>query len=216
MRRNTRALAEIVAAELNLPGPIVEFGAYQVTGRPAEDLRGVFEGRPYIGCDIRPGPGVDRIENLESLTFTDGQIGTAVLLDTLEHVQDPPRAMSEVYRALGDGGIAIATSVMDLFIHCEPDYWRFTPAAFKYLFREFDEALVGFQGNPEKPHTVFAVGVKHAPESLAPAFRRIEETYRRVNRSWYWRIAQPYYVARDALNMARRNNAMGFEVVRGS
>jgi SAM-dependent methyltransferase len=214
MRKNTRALVEIVRREIDLPGPVVEFGSYQVEGQPDADLRPLFEGKRYTGCDVRLGPGVDRVENLESLTFADATVGTAVLLDTLEHVQDCPRAMAEVHRVLRPGGIAIATSVMDLFIHCEPDYWRFTPAAFKYLFRDFDETLVGFQGNPEKPHTVFAVGVKEPEASYARRFRAIEAAYRRANRNWYWRVAQPYYVARDAMNIVRRNNAMGFEVVR--
>jgi len=212
MRRNTRTLTEIVARTLELPRPVVEFGSYQVTGRPEEDLRPIFGGDEYVGCDIRPGPGVDRVEDLEALTFADASVGTAVLLDTLEHVRDCPRAMAEVHRVLKPGGVAIATSVMDLFIHCRPDYWRFTPEAFRWLFREFDETLIGFQGNPEKPHTVFAVGVKQPERAMAAAFAEIERAYRRANRTWYWRIAQPYYVARDALAIALRNNAMGFDV----
>ena len=105
---------------------------------------------------------------------------------------------------------------MDLFIHNEPDYWRFTPDAFKYLFRPFGETLVGYQGNPEKPHTVFAVGVREPALSCAASFAAIEAAYRSANRTWYWRVAQPYYAARDMVNIVRRNNAMGFEVVRGS
>ncbi len=213
MRKNTRALLEIAATHIDLPQPIVEFGSYQVTDGAMSDLRPVFRGKDFVGTDIRPGPGVDRVENLEALSFADQSIGTAILLDTLEHVQDPPRAMAEVYRALKPGGVAIATSVMDLFIHCEPDYWRFTPAAFKYLYTPFAETLVGYQGNPEKPHTVFAVGVREPASSFDAAFAAIEAAYRRTNRTWYWRVAQPYYVARDMLGAIRRNNAMGFEVV---
>jgi hypothetical protein len=214
MRKNTRALAEIAALGMDLPQPIVEFGSYQVTGAPIEDLRPIFAGKQYIGCDVRPGPGVDRVEDLELLNFEAGAVGTAVLLDTLEHVQDPVRAIDEVFRSLSSDGICIATSVMDLFIHCEPDYWRFTPAAFRYLFGAFGETLVGYQGNPEKPHTVFAIGVKDPSRSYASDFAAIEHAYRRATRTLYWRIAQPYYVARDALRIIQRNNATGFEHTR--
>ena len=214
MRRNTRALVQFASSMFDLPQPVVEFGAYQVTGAPGEDLRAFFPGREFIGCDIRPGPGVDRVQNLEALGFGDATVGTAILLDTLEHVQDPIRAMQEVYRVLRPGGICIATSVMDLFIHCEPDYWRFTPAAFNHLFREFSETLTGWQGNREKPHTVFSVGIKAPARSFAPEFAALEHAYRRATRTWYWRIAQPYYVARDALRMVQHNNDAAFELTR--
>jgi SAM-dependent methyltransferase len=214
MRRNTRALVQITARCLDLPQPVVEFGSYQVNGTPMEDLRPIFAGKPYLGCDVRPGPGVDCVEDLERLTFGDGTIGTAVLLDTLEHVQDPVRAMAEVYRTLAPGGVCIATSVMDLFIHCEPDYWRFTPAAFSFLFDPFGETLVGRQGNPEKPHTVFALGIKEPARPYAAEFAGIEDAYRRATRTWYWRVAQPYYVARDALRAVQRNNDVAFERTR--
>jgi hypothetical protein len=211
VRKNTRALIEIAARTIDLPQPVVEFGSFQVTGAPIENLRPIFAGKQYVGCDVRPGPGVDRVEDLERLTFGDGGIGTAVLLDTLEHVQDPVRAMAAVYSGLPADGVCVATSVMDLFIHCEPDYWRFTPAAFGYLFDAFGETLVGYQGNPEKPHTVFAIGVKEPSRSYASDFAAIEAAYRQATRTIYWRIAQPYYVARDLLRIVQRNNATGFE-----
>lgn len=213
MRRNTRALAEIVARTMDLPEPIVEFGSYQVTGAPIENLRPLFGGKSYIGCDVRPGPGVDRIEDLERLSFADGSIGTVVLLDTLEHVQDPARAVAEVQRVLRPGGIVIATTVMDLFIHCRPDYWRFTPDAMRHIFADFGASLFGWHGNAEKPHTVFAVAVKDAARVYDAEFRAIEQAYRRAVRTWYWRIAQPYYAMRDAFAALRHNNATGFDVV---
>jgi len=212
MRKNTRALAAICARALDVPEPVVEFGSYQVTGAPIEDLRPLFRTKRYIGCDIRPGRGVDRVEDLEALTFEDGSIGTAILLDTLEHVQNPIRAMDEVRRALRPDGVCIATSVMDLFIHCEPDYWRFTPAAFRHLFRGFDETLTGWQGNREKPHTVFAVGINQPSRAYGRELALIEAAYRRAVRTWYWRVAQPYYVARDALRMFQANNATDAEI----
>ncbi len=213
MRKNTRALAEIVARTVDLPEPVVEFGSYQVTGAPIENLRPLFGGKHYIGCDVRPGPGVDRIEDLERLTFGDRSIGTVVLLDTLEHVRNPERAVAEVHRALRPGGVVIATTVMDLFIHCRPDYWRFTPEAMKHIFGCFDASLFGWQGNAEKPHTVFAVAVKEAARGYDADFRAIEQAYRQAVRTWYWRVAQPYYALRDAFAALRHNNATGFEVV---
>ena len=115
VRKNTRTLVEIAARYIDLPEPIVEFGSYRVTPGDISDLRPVFNSKSYIGTDVRSGPGVDRVEDLESLTFADGSVGTAVLLDTLEHVQDPPQAMAEIYRAIARRcAVKIAESQKDM------------------------------------------------------------------------------------------------------
>lgn len=215
MRKNVRALVEIAEAALDLPEPVVEFGSYQVPGQEqAIDLRSIFARKQFVGCDMREGPGVDRIEDLEALTFEDGSVGSVIMIDTLEHVQDCRRALAEVHRILAPNGIVVASSVMDFYIHLHPsDYWRFTPEAFKYLFQAFDQTLVGYQGNPEKPHTVFAVGAK-GPADRRAGFAEIERVYRRTNGSLFWRAAQVYYALRDLLaNVRGWNNKMGFEIV---
>ena len=62
---------------LELPDPVVEFGALQVEADQDGDLRPLFAGRSYVGTDMREGPGVDRVEDLRALTFGDGAVGTA-------------------------------------------------------------------------------------------------------------------------------------------
>ena len=76
--------------------------------------------------------------------------------------------------------------------------------------------LTGWQGNREKPHTVFSVGIKTPARSFAGEFKALEAAYRRATRTWYWRIAQPYYVARDALRILQHNNNAAFEHVRNA
>jgi len=216
MRKNVRALVEISDRHLPLPEPIVEIGSYQVAGQEElADLRPIFAGRDFTGCDRRPGAGVDRIENVEALTFPDASVGSLIMIDTLEHIQNCHDSLSEVYRVLRPEGVVIATSVMDFAIHHYPsDYWRFTPEAFKHLFRAFEQTLVGYQGNPEKPHTVFAVGVKQSAVDCSVALAEIEQAYRRANGTLYWRGAQVYYALRDLFaNLRGWNNRMGFEVI---
>ncbi len=60
MRENAKALVAAFAAACQPPEPIVEIGSLQVPGQEGfADLRPLFPGRCYVGCDLRPGPGVE-------------------------------------------------------------------------------------------------------------------------------------------------------------
>jgi SAM-dependent methyltransferase len=141
----------------------VEIGAFQVAGQEKiSDLRPLFPGKTYVGCDMQTGPGVDRLEDIHKLSFRSGEVGTFLLADTLEHVADPRRAMHEIYRCLRDDGLVIYSSVMNFPIHAFPnDYWRFTPEAFRALAVDFPRAMIFFSAPPEFPHTVCGVATKN-------------------------------------------------------
>ena len=157
MRPHIRAFLDLCAEMLPCPEPIAEIGAKIVPGQEhIADLRSLFSGRNFIGCDMEPGPGVDRIEDLHALKFNDNEVGTFLLSDTLEHVRDPFLAVEELKRSLNhEKGLMIATSVMNFPIHAHPnDYWRFTPEAFRSLAAGFDFAAVFYAGDPLNPHSV--------------------------------------------------------------
>lgn len=165
MRPHIRSLVRTSELIFDFPQSIVEIGSYQVSGQEdIADMRSFFDGKTYIGCDMRKGKGVDRIEDIEKLSFGNETVGTVLLLDTLEHVKDPLCAMEEVSRVLLPDGYAILTSVMDFPIHDFPfDYWRFTPEAFNHLCSKFPKRAVVSWGNPEFPHTLISIASK-SPE----------------------------------------------------
>ena len=157
----TRRFIADLDRRLDLPEPIVEFGSMQVEPDQGGDMRSLFRDREFVGTDIREGRGVDRIEDLRSLSLGDGEVGTALCLDTLEHCEDPVRACQELSRVTGDGGITIISSVMLFGVHAYPnDYFRFTPEGFRSLLSGFDAAEIGWVGDPDVPFQVFGVGAK--------------------------------------------------------
>jgi len=162
MRDNVRAIVRLAAESLALSGPVYEFGSYQVEDQIGlADLRPFFPGRKFIGCDMRSGPGVDRVEDLGGLNLPDGIAHTIVCVETLEHVFEVRRAVDEMLRVLAPGGVIILTTPFDFRLHDYPsDYWRLTPACMARLLGSLDAAVVGWQGLESDPHTVFAVACK--------------------------------------------------------
>jgi SAM-dependent methyltransferase len=175
-----------LAERLPLPEPIVEFGSMQVEDGQPNDLRPLFAGRRFIGTDFREGPGVDRVEDLRGLTFADGEVGTALCLDTLEHCADPIAAGRELRRVVSpDGGVCILSSVMLIGIHGYPnDYWRFTPEGLRLLLDGFDHADVASMGDPGAPFWVFGIARKGDGLGLTlsdlPSLRASQGEYERA------------------------------------
>jgi SAM-dependent methyltransferase len=121
-----------------LPDPVVEFGSF-ITD---------------------PDSGVG---DLRALSFGDGEVGTALCLDTLEHCEDPPQACRELARVCSpDGGVAVISSVMLFGIHAYPnDYFRFTPEGFRAMLAQgFDDVWVAGLGDPNIPMQVIGVGIR--------------------------------------------------------
>ena len=142
--------------------PICEIGAYRVEGQEEfADLRPFFPGKEYIGCDMRQGLGVDRIEDVHCLRIKSNSVGTILIFDTLEHVEDVHLAMKEIHRVLRPGGMVMMSSVMNFPLHDYPsDYWRFTPKAFELLLKIFAVYEVEFDGDPQFPEGIYGFGIK--------------------------------------------------------
>jgi len=162
MRDNVRAFVQFAAEAFALHGPIYEFGSYLVEGQEElADLRPFFPGQQYIGCDLRPGPGVNRVEDLAALKLPDESAQTIICVETLEHVYEVRRAVEEMRRVLAPGGVMLVAAPLDFHIHDHPsDYWRLTPSCVTRMLAPLDAVLVGWQGSARFPHTVFGVAAK--------------------------------------------------------
>lgn len=161
-------LVRAAAGALPFPEPIVEVASAIVPGQEAvSDLRRLFPGKRYLGCDLQAGPGVDRIEDLTRLSLADGEAGSFISLNTLEHVWDLFAAAREIQRVLRPGGTLLVSSVFHFEVHEYPaDYWRFTDVALRRLFPACQGFVSGQQGNANTPRVTFGLGVKGEAAAL--------------------------------------------------
>lgn len=181
MRDHNKAFCRLVAETFDCPGPVYEFGSYQVEGQVEyADLRSLFAGKEYVGCDMRPGPGVDRVEDVSAIRLPDNSAGTVLCIETFEHVFEVRRAFDEVYRILKPGGLFVITSPLNFRIHGYPDdYWRMTPNCLRRMLSPYEARLSGYQGYHKFPHSVMGLGFKApAPHDFAPRASSLTDSYR--------------------------------------
>lgn len=159
MRKLIREFVQICSDSIPTPEPIYEFGARQAPGQEEiANLRPLLAGKLFIGADNQPGPGVDTLLDLENIKLNPNTAGTILILDTLEHVEHPRKAIQEAYRILTSSGVLIISSVMNFEIHPHPhDYWRFTPEGFQSLLSPFAYTHIESIGKERFPHTVIGI-----------------------------------------------------------
>jgi SAM-dependent methyltransferase len=178
MNHFIHGVARAIAETFALPEPILEIGSYQVEGQEAiANLRTLFPAKNYVGMDMRPGPGVDCVANVEALPQKSGTVGTVLALNTFEHVKCFWRGLDEVHRVLRPDGALILSTPFHFRIHEFPhDYWRFTPAAYEALLERYPSKIIGWHGTKNRPANVWAIAFREKrPAITAEQFARYRE-----------------------------------------
>lgn len=156
MRREVYDWVGRVVAHEQPEAPVLEVGARDVNG----SVRQLFPQDGYLGIDLAPGPGVDRIlDILKAGDRFNSSFKTVVCCETLEHVKEPWAAIDTMALALKPGGLLIASwcfafPLHDAEIHKgqSGDYWRITPSGFEYLLRRAGlESIVIFTEGCGRP-----------------------------------------------------------------
>lgn len=188
-------LARAAAEVFHFPDTIVEVGSFQVTGQEqVSDLRGLFPHRRYVGLDMRLGPGVDVVGNVEALPWPDRSIGSIIALSVFEHVERFWKGFAEVQRVLRPDGIVLVSVPFYFHIHEYPhDYWRFTPDGLRSLLGDLPTKIVGQHGPRKRPLRVWTVATgpdypRITPEQHARFLDRVQ-AYARQPIPWQRRLS---------------------------
>jgi SAM-dependent methyltransferase len=160
MRDPVRNYVKEMIFKYKFKEPILDCGA----GWEPNLYQPLFPNMKYIkqdACDYDP-PCIDVICDICHMTpIEDNSIGLVLLLESLEHIEQPQMALHEIFRILKPGGLLILTTVMALGIHrCPKDYWRFCPDGIESLMRRFKILDFTLEGEPSFPLGIWVTGQK--------------------------------------------------------
>jgi SAM-dependent methyltransferase len=93
--------------------------------------------------DITPYQEVDVVADITALPIADNCVDGFICDNVLEHVEDPRKAVSELYRVLKPGAIGYVSTPFLYPFHASPyDYQRWTALGLQKLFSEFSSVEV--------------------------------------------------------------------------
>ncbi len=92
----------------------------------------------YVSADIeKTSPDIDYICNARNLPFKNNQYDYILCSAVLEHIKEPNKVLSEIYRVLKPNGKVFLTVPHMHYLHSEPkDFWRFTKYGIGYLVKK--------------------------------------------------------------------------------
>jgi SAM-dependent methyltransferase len=112
-----------------------------------------FGKQRYCGVDLGVGDTawdygrLDAVADLGVLPFRDATFDAAVHIVTIEHLQEPARALQEMARTLVPGGMLLIAAPHEWEVHQAPhDYFRYTRHGLDYLLKR-----AGFEVREMRP-----------------------------------------------------------------
>ena len=106
-----------------------------------EWLRPFIEKVKYVVMDPVPDYHPDVVGDIHAIPFPDNSVDAVICIAVLEHVEDPGRAVEEMYRVLKPGGYCFVYTPFLYYYHAEigyyKDYWRFSKDALELMFKPF-------------------------------------------------------------------------------
>ncbi len=83
----------------------------------------------------------DIVGDIHAMPFPDNSVDAIICMAVLEHVEDPKKAVEEIYRVLKPGGFAYFYAPFLFYYHAENgyfgDFYRYTHDGMKFLTRQF-------------------------------------------------------------------------------
>jgi SAM-dependent methyltransferase len=151
-----------------LRGTVLDVGGGRHGGHDEAWGAGVRRFRLDLSEVHRP----DLVGDALHLPVRDGSLDVVAMVEVLEHVPDPWRAVEEARRVLRPGGVLLGSAPLVWPIHGDPhDYFRFTDAGLRVLLRGFADATFAPIGNHYSAAWVLVTARSRLARVLNPVVR---------------------------------------------
>ncbi|MCK5096128.1 MAG: class I SAM-dependent methyltransferase [Candidatus Pacebacteria bacterium] len=95
----------------------------------------------YKIMDPVPDYNPDIVGDIHNMPFGNNELDGIICNAVLEHIENPFKAVSEMYRVLKPNGACFVYVPFLYYYHAQPgyykDYWRYTKDSLKMLFKDF-------------------------------------------------------------------------------
>lgn len=122
---------------------ILDVGGGQPFQKILSNHKELLRGREYITLDIDPETKPSVVGDAHDMPFEDNSFDAVLHVYVFEHLYNPQKAISEIYRVLKPGGYMLAVVPFIHPYHARKggyrDYWRFSKDGLEVLFNDFSE-----------------------------------------------------------------------------
>lgn len=136
------------ARDLSSEALVLDVGGKKIRKRGQFDIE-KYNLKKVVYVNLNPDTQPDVIAEAENLPFEDRAFNVVICSEMLEHIQNPPRAIAEIYRVLDNHGIALICVPFLFRIHGDPqDFGRYTDCYWSAILQEsgFKKIVLEKQG----------------------------------------------------------------------
>jgi SAM-dependent methyltransferase len=103
-----------------------------------------------VSVDIDPERHPDMVADVCEMTcFDGGTFDVVFMIEVLEHVHSPKRAVAELRRVLKEGGVLLLSTPFVFGVHDAPyDFFRYTRHGLELLLSDFRELVIAERDRP--------------------------------------------------------------------
>lgn len=173
---------------------VVDVGGGSRFQKGMKQYESLFQKTRYETMDVSLDYAPDIVGDIHAIPLSDSSVDAVICRSVLEHVQDPQRAMKELYRVLKPGGLLFIQVPSTYPYHARKgfgaykDYWRFFDDTLQMIGSEFSDIQLCKHGGWFMAMSFFLPGqarIRRPLTWIALALDALFQTDKRTTTAFY-------------------------------